>query len=293
MPRFVLPLRETGLELADIQPVLYRSGAASPVLLAQVTMVDQGSGYYRVTVPDGDGVLTWEYPEGVGSSYAWGSSGTPASLVLPLRTEGLVAADVEPKAFRDGAPQSLTFSLDPLELGDYALSGWPVEANGMGWAVTWTISGVTFQSSWWEVSAPRTDLSADQIEAIVDLRENGRPLTLRPPRGAVDFVTGESGSASLLADVQLYGLQKDYRSSQVNDRTILANDRMFLVAAGSFPRTAGVPGRGWVAYVGDDGVDDSFPDPSSPSVQRYDVIRLDKTVSEGSRPILWYLQVRS
>jgi hypothetical protein len=131
-----------------------------------------------------------------------------------------------------------------------------------------------------------------QLEAIQDIREDGRKVTLRPPRGAADFVSGSKGAAAG-ADIQTHMLQEDYEGAHVNDRTIFAADVKFIVAAGSIPKTAGIPGPGWEAFLNEDGEDETFPDPSGGGVSRHRVIRLERTVSEGAFALLYYLQVRS
>lgn len=129
-----------------------------------------------------------------------------------------------------------------------------------------------------------------QLEVVEDIREEGRKVTLRPPRGKANFAAGTKG-AQALPDVQTWMLQEDYSGAQVNDRTILATDVKFIVAAGSIPKEVGVPGPGWEAYLNDDGEDAVFPVPGS--AQLFKVIRLEKTVSEGAFAVLYYLQVRS
>jgi hypothetical protein len=163
--QFILPLGVEGLAAEDLSLHLYRNGVEIPLPstppLPVLTVTEDASHHYLIDgLPEGERAsrytLTAEYPAGVGHSFVWGGvdgegRGVPASVVLPVRENGLTADDLGLIAYRDGAIQVTTFTADELTAdGDYRVSGWPTAATGATWLLVWSRNGASSWYSWRE-----------------------------------------------------------------------------------------------------------------------------------------------
>lgn len=169
---YILPLGVSGLSIGDLKLHLYRVSASGveEISLPFDLVVSEAptlSGSYKIDGLPGskDGpirfTLTAEYPDDVGHSFVWGGSGTPASVVLPIREAELDTADLGLTAYKDGTAQALTFTSAELTSdGDYGVSGWPVESTGASWLLFWARNGATSWYTWTESTAPVVQLQA-------------------------------------------------------------------------------------------------------------------------------------
>lgn len=159
---FILPLGVSGLveQEYDFRFHLYLNAIEQPLPLAFSISEDGTTGNYKLDgLPDGNVssryTLTVEHPDEVGHSFVWGGSGSPASVVLPVRENGLDTADLGLSAYKNGTPQALTFTSSELTSdGDYEVSGWPISSTGATWLLLWSRNGATSWYTWTERAAP-------------------------------------------------------------------------------------------------------------------------------------------
>lgn len=146
---------QTGLVKADFDFRLYLDGVATPAALVDVTVVELGSGEYRIDgLPDGAlgrwRTLTWETPLGVGGFhvYPYPQSLSPPNLVVPVRETGLDAADLDLALYRDGVLRADVLTATEVgSPGDYRIAGWPTDLGGE-WALFWRRAGLSFPFYW-------------------------------------------------------------------------------------------------------------------------------------------------
>lgn len=160
---YILPLGVPGLSVDDLRLHLYRE--AEEISLPFDLVVSEApalSGSYKIDGLPGSKsgtiryTLTAEYPDDVGHSFVWGgSTSTPASVVLPIRENGLNTSDLGLVAYKDGVAQALTFTSTELTPdGDYSVSGWPIASTGASWLLLWSRNGATSWYTWTESAAP-------------------------------------------------------------------------------------------------------------------------------------------
>jgi hypothetical protein len=155
-PPLLIPLGVPGLVKADFGFRFYRGAVAVPSAVTALTVTEVGDGDYRVTglptAPTGEDLtLTWEYPEGAGSSFAYPRRAAPPSgVIVPIRDAGLTIGDLDAALYLDGALQG--DALASVELGapgDYRLTGWPTVAPAAGrWLLVWRYAGISSYASW-------------------------------------------------------------------------------------------------------------------------------------------------
>lgn len=161
MAFFILPFGVSGLVEAeqDFKVHFYLNAVEQSLPLTLSIIEDGTSGNYKIDgLPDGNAssryTLTIEYPDLVGHSFVWGGGGTPTSVVIPVRENGLDTPDLGLVAYKNGAVQPLTFTSAELTSdGDYSVSGWPVASTGASWLLLWARNGATSWYTWTE-SAP-------------------------------------------------------------------------------------------------------------------------------------------
>jgi len=197
-----IPTATPGLDLADFDFRLYRETTriADP---AWALEEQSTPGTYVVSgLPEGSATarytLTWERAS-VGSAFTWGGTGSPLGIIIPERQSGLAPdsatglANFAIHLYKNGDDIG-TSSLAIAELGtagDYKLSGWPVEATGASWAVTWERNGVYNAPQWSESPAAGTledifgygELAEDAADLIA---EAGQPLRLIQTSSGLD-----------------------------------------------------------------------------------------------------------
>lgn len=131
----------------------------------------------------------------------------------------------------------------------------------------------------------------EQLEVVEDLREDGKRVTLVPPRAPVSFVSGGAGAPAGSGTINTWMIATEYQAGRLDGKTITTRDSRMMLAAGAFPDDT-VPGTGWTALVA---VlpRSTFPVAGEPGVRIFEIVRLDEVVWEGEVPIVYFLQVRT
>ena len=142
---FILPLGVMGLDIDDLSLKLYR-GITPISLPSNVDVSEDAQHNYRINnLPEGSSenryTLTVEY-SGVGYSFIWGGKGTPENVIVPVREMGLTISDFELAVYKNGELQTVDFTVSSAlsDLGDYAISGWPINTSRerSTWVLIWS-----------------------------------------------------------------------------------------------------------------------------------------------------------
>lgn len=187
---FLLPLGVSGLTLLDLNLYLYTG--VEEISLSNVDLAEEpvASGIYRIdNLPALSVVirrtLTAEYPPGVGYSFVYGGeqSGTPETVIIPVRESGLIGLDFEFAIYRNGTSENdiiIEMGESLHAGGDYPVSGWPVEFTGAEWLLVWARAGsevfsfYRWKESDFPVSAtPTTLIFAQSIQAPFGIGPDG------------------------------------------------------------------------------------------------------------------------
>lgn len=140
--------------LGDLGLALYLNGASAS--LSGVSIDETAAGvvsHYDVSgLPDGNRgqryELTWS-AGGQAGVHRWPAQpGSPSSVILPLRSPGLVIGDIGAALYLDGAAVS-TASLTLTSVGDdYRLGGLPAAPGGSEYRLAYRFGGIHNVVSW-------------------------------------------------------------------------------------------------------------------------------------------------
>ena len=209
MPEYaIVSLPRPGLTGADLGFRLYDGDNENPSELAGVTLDYEGGVVYKIAHLPTTGNLrrriTWEV-DGQGGAVEWPDEPAPESFVIPLRVGGLVAGDINLRAFRDGEPDGQVSMVEIGSPGDYLVSGWPVHDGGARWVIFWDIGGVTGQKSWRSLEAPGNagiaDFEATDWRAFADFFGGFHPVGM-PAASVNTNGTGGLGWRGIFSETQ-------------------------------------------------------------------------------------------
>ncbi len=260
----IIPLPLSGLTTSDIDLRLYRSGAPSPSEAAVVVL--QGTSnpldYSLLNLQEANGALmaVTGISEGQGFAYEWGAVGSPAFVVLPLRTPGETAESLALRIYKngtevDGIVWTLTEVGDPGS-PDVLVSGWPIELDGAAWVLVWEFGGAINPRNWSAASAvalpsavdPLIDYPALRDGLVPDIMARAASGRLSTMRRSVSVVVGRGESEATVivpTDYPVYAIAEKIHQIDDGSGGKMTTELIHVTASGLPEDVAHRPGVDW------------------------------------------------
>lgn len=168
----VISLGASGLVLADIDPQVYVGGAYSVSETAAVTLTAISGGMYRIgglsEASFQPRTVTYQAPGQPGASYEWlQAGGVPESVILPLRSAGVVIGDLAASLLISGAASGYALTLTNVgTFNDYRLAGWTTSTLARDWVLGYSFDGDTYERRWQESGGLAYAGSSEYLESF-------------------------------------------------------------------------------------------------------------------------------
>lgn len=255
VPIIVLP--SAGLSIGDIALRLYRAAQASPSEQAAVGLGALGDLDYKLTgLAEDRGQLmaaTWE-SSGQAGAFEYGAVGTPAFVVLPVRETGHDAASLALRIYRNGVLADADFDVAEIgSLGDYRVSGWPVEQDGAAWVLLWEFGGAVSARFWTATTAPFRPIATADFDFVKLQAEStqmiangcgGRLSTLRRYVNIYEGVGANDRVSATPVDYRVFALVLGVHQVEIEGQKMTTTQ--VLVSASGVPDDPGNrPGSEW------------------------------------------------